>query len=130
MLNENDFELIDKYIQNRLDDKEAIEFSSRLGDKEFVEELEVMKEIKKVIVSSGRTKIKENLDKIFSADAKKGSNIISLIGFLKYPIAACLIIAISISFLFASQRSQKKNNYYSHAGGASIIHQSNDIVEN
>lgn len=130
MLNENDFELIDKYIQNRLDDKDAIEFSSRLGDKEFVEELDVMKEIKKAIVSSGRTKIKENLDKIFSADAKRGSNNISFIGFLKYPIAACLIIAISISFLFASQRSQKKSNYYSHAGGASIIHQSNDIVEN
>lgn len=130
MLNEIDFELIDKFIQNRLNEKETIEFNSRLNDKEFFDELEVMKEIKNASFSSGRLRLKENLDKIFSSRIKPETNIISFIGFFKYPIAACLIITISISFLFASQKTPRKNIYFSHAGGASLIHHSNDIVEN
>ncbi len=100
----NKFELIDKYFNDTLDDKEYALFNSLLQeDKAFKEEFLFQKNLKKALLLNRRKSLKSTLEN-FEKDLNKKTGILSLKNWL---VAASIIVLLGIGSLFY-------NSYNSH----------------
>ena len=122
MITDEDYNLIDKYLLNRLSAADKELFNYKQMDKEFLSELNTMRELHKLVISDGKNELKEKLnlihEELFSRPKVLKLNPL-FYKIIKYGVAACFIFGIGLSSLFILKGNP--DTYYSHAGGAGII---------
>ena len=128
MINEQDIELIEKYLFGKLSEKEKTAFEQRLkNDKEFANEVDFMRDLKISSREFGREELKNKLKKI--AHEHKAIEIKQNTGIRTYlAIAASIIVVIGIAALFYWTPSKNNSNNIAGLSGDSI--EVNRIIAN
>lgn len=110
MINEQDIELIEKYLFGKCSEQEKAAFELRLkNDKEFADEVDFMRDLKISSSEFGRGGLKNKLKKI--AHEHKAIEIKQKNGIMTYlAIAASLIVVIGIAALFYWTPSKNNSN--------------------
>ncbi len=125
MITDEDYDLIDRYLLNRLNNSDKELLANKSMDKEFLSELNNMKEIHKIIIHEEKRELKEKLNLIHEELFMK-PDVIRLNPFfykiIKYSVAACFIFGIGLTSLLIFKSNT--GTYYSHGGGAGIIQHS------
>lgn len=92
----NDETLIEKYLDNTLSLEERDLLRSRLqSDPEFASQFELEKDLKAVLVDKGKEELKQQLETMKGQKENVASSKSNL-GFLKYAVAACIIIGATL----------------------------------
>lgn len=128
MINEQDIELIEKYLFGKLSEQEKTAFEQRLkNDKEFANEVNFMSDLKISSREFGREELKNKLKKI--AHEHKVIGIKQNPGIRTYlAIAASIIVVIGIAALFYWTPSKNNSNNIAGLSGDSI--EVNRIIAN
>lgn len=128
MINQKDKELIERFVFEKVSDDELNEVNGRMNDFEFLEEMQMMREVQTQIISLGRFRIKMKLDKVF--DQKRKIISPKIFSVLKYSIAASFLIAVCSSIFFTAKPEFKKNTFSSRSGGAALTSDVNRFAQN
>lgn len=122
MITDKDYDLIDRYLLNRLNDSDKALFANRSMDEEFLSELDNMKEIHKIIINEERKELKEKLN-LIHRELFMNPKVVRLnppfYKIIKYGVAACFIFGIGLTSLLIFKGNT--DTYFSHSGGAGII---------
>ena len=128
MINEQDIELIEKYLFGKLSEQEKAAFEQRLkNDMELAEEVDFMRDLKISSSEFGREELKNKLKKIAheykAIEIKQNPSIRTYLA-----IAASIIVVIGIAALFYWTPSKNNSNNIAGLAGDSI--EVNRIIAN
>ncbi len=119
MKNDNEI-LIEKFLTGNLNQDEEIIFNENLTKSEFASEVMFYKQLKTAAILEGRAELKRKLSQIGNEHGKvnlqKRISFSTALKQIAYPMAASLVILVTVSSLFYYKTAYNSYSHFSKRG--------------